>query len=144
MKAITVRQPWAWLHIYGGKDIENRDWYTAYRGPIAIHAAKGMTYSEYEDARDFVRSFDPRLSERMPMASDLVRGAVIGTMVLRDCVRDHRSPWFQGPFGFVMDAPTPLDPISSRGALGLWNWESDAERRTKATDVMVERGGRLK
>lgn len=25
MKAISVRQPWAWLIIHGGKDIENRD-----------------------------------------------------------------------------------------------------------------------
>ncbi|MFP5360765.1 MAG: hypothetical protein ACLGHM_09750, partial [Actinomycetes bacterium] len=42
MRALTVRQPWAWAIIHGGKDIENRtrNIAGAYRGPIAIHVAK--------------------------------------------------------------------------------------------------------
>src|ERR1051326_1498970 len=40
VKALSVRQPWAWLIIYGGKDIENRDWPTSHRGPTLIHAGK--------------------------------------------------------------------------------------------------------
>ena len=62
MKAITVRQPWAWLLIQGTKDIENRDWPTNVRGQVAIHAAKGMTRFEYEDAWEFVAHFDPLLA----------------------------------------------------------------------------------
>jgi len=56
MKAISVRQPWAWAIIFGGKDVENRN-----KAPIGtqqligrriqIHAAKGMTQHEYESAR---------------------------------------------------------------------------------------------
>jgi len=42
MIALSVRQPWAWL-LLNGKDIENRDWYTKYRGPLAIHASKGIS-----------------------------------------------------------------------------------------------------
>ena len=26
VKALTIRQPWAWATIYGGKDLENRRW----------------------------------------------------------------------------------------------------------------------
>ena len=40
MKALSLRQPWASLIIYGGKDIENRRWETKYRGPLLIHASK--------------------------------------------------------------------------------------------------------
>ena len=40
MKALTIKQPWAYLIIHGGKDIENRTWRTKYRGRILIHAAK--------------------------------------------------------------------------------------------------------
>ena len=29
MKALTIKQPWAWAIIHAGKDIENRDWVTA-------------------------------------------------------------------------------------------------------------------
>lgn len=37
MKALSVRQPWAWLIVNGYKDIENRDWSTQQRGRIWIH-----------------------------------------------------------------------------------------------------------
>ena len=46
-KAISIRQPWAWAIVHAGKDIENRDWSTRYRGPVCIHAAKGMTKDEF-------------------------------------------------------------------------------------------------
>lgn len=41
MKAITVRQPWAWAIIYGQKDVENRTRNIAgsYRGPLLIHVS---------------------------------------------------------------------------------------------------------
>ena len=28
MKALSIRQPWAWAILHAGKDIENRDWRT--------------------------------------------------------------------------------------------------------------------
>lgn len=40
MKALTLTQPWATLVATGAKLIETRSWYTAYRGPLAIHAAR--------------------------------------------------------------------------------------------------------
>lgn len=42
MKALTLTQPWATLIACGAKRIETRSWSTTYRGPIAIHAAKGL------------------------------------------------------------------------------------------------------
>jgi hypothetical protein len=39
MKALTLHEPWASLIAYGWKEVETRDWYTGYRGPLAIHAA---------------------------------------------------------------------------------------------------------
>lgn len=40
MRILTVRQPWAWAIIHGGKDVENRvrNLAGSYRGPVAIHA----------------------------------------------------------------------------------------------------------
>ena len=40
VKALSIQQPWAWLIVNGHKDIENRDWRTNFRGPVAIHAGK--------------------------------------------------------------------------------------------------------
>ena len=52
MKALTIKQPWASLIIYGDKDVENRSWPTSYRGPLLIHAGKGYDVNgdQYIDA----------------------------------------------------------------------------------------------
>lgn len=42
MKTLTLTQPWATLVAIGAKKIETRGWQTSYRGPLAIHAAKGF------------------------------------------------------------------------------------------------------
>src|SRR6476620_4962366 len=42
MKALTLTQPWATLIASGAKRVETRSWGTSYRGPVAIHAAKGL------------------------------------------------------------------------------------------------------
>lgn len=42
MKGLTLTQPWASLVAIGAKQFETRSWSTLYRGPIAIHAGKGL------------------------------------------------------------------------------------------------------
>lgn len=123
MKAISVRQPWAWL-LFHGKPIENRDWYTAYRGPLAIFSSKGMTRTEYEDAREFVRRcVDPGLAGRIPHPEELVYGAALGRVVQVSCVHYHSSPWFQGAWGHVYEHAQEFPvPIPARGHLGLFDW----------------------
>lgn len=49
MKALNVKQPWAWLIASGKKTIETRTWSTKYRGPILIVSSKvraGVMYRE--------------------------------------------------------------------------------------------------
>jgi hypothetical protein len=41
MRALTVRQPWAWAIFCAGKDIENRSWKNRHTmGTIAIHQGR--------------------------------------------------------------------------------------------------------
>ena len=40
MKALSIRQPWAWLIVAGYKDVENRTWATDFRGRIYVHAGQ--------------------------------------------------------------------------------------------------------
>lgn len=42
MKIITIKQPWATLIAEGYKKYEFRSWQTKYRGPLLIHAGKGI------------------------------------------------------------------------------------------------------
>lgn len=122
MKAISIRQPWAWLIINAGKDIENRSWPTHLRGRVLVHAAKGMTNSEYEDVEAFIAEH-PGSVLQLPPREALERGGIIGSVEIVDCVRQSKSPWFFGPYGFVLRDPKPLAFLPLRGRLGFFDAE---------------------
>jgi len=54
MKALSVRQPWAWLIAHGLKPVENREWETHYRGPVLIHASKTFSEEDFLDCQALV------------------------------------------------------------------------------------------
>jgi hypothetical protein len=122
--ALSVRQPWAWAIIHAGKDIENRTAASIRHmnfvgvDRIAIHAAKGMTRDEYEDAADFMAS----IFVRVPPARDLLRGGIIGSVALRGVVKESASPWFFGPRAIALADPEPCEFIPVVGRLGLFDW----------------------
>ena len=123
MKALSIRQPWAWLILHGGKDVENRKWKTNYRGQILNHASKEFDY----DAIAWMTScpaFAKDIVARMPLwAHDYEKGGIVGMVKIVDCVTVFKSPWFGGPFGFVLRDPRPLPFVSVRGRLGFFEVE---------------------
>lgn len=123
MKCISIRQPWAWAIIHAGKDIENRTWETGYRGPVLIHAAKGMTQQEYADFCEFFSKKVGRRGITPPSFERLTRGGIVGRADIIACVREHPSPWFFGPYGFVLANVEPLPFRPCLGKLGLFDVE---------------------
>lgn len=126
MRILTVRQPWAWALIHGGKDIENRTRNIAgsYRGPVAIHA--GLTYEKYTPAGQLHRD---AFGTEVPCT--LHFGAVIGVVDLDHVVRPDQcpdadgapcSPWcIPGHHHLWTSNPRPLrTPVPAKGRLGLW------------------------
>ena len=122
--ALSIRQPWAWLIVHAGKDIENRSWFTNYRGRVLIHAAKGMTRSEYAAAADFARK-QCGISV-IPPYEELQRGGVVGSVEIVDCVKHSKSPWFVGKHGFALQNPTPHRFVPMRGQLGFFKVPASA------------------
>ena len=125
-KALSIRQPWAWAVVHGGKDVENRDWNRSrlenikFRGEFCIHAATGMTQHEYFSACDFMQS----IKVTAPASRNLKRGMIIGTANLVDIVTESDSPWFFGSKGLILEDIKPLDePIPCVGSLGFFNWK---------------------
>lgn len=97
LKAISIRQPWAWLIVNGYKDIENRIWETKLRGPVLIHAGSN-TSDLYEEVL-------LQLSRRHGITDwpeDFETGGIVGVAEITGCVKRHRSKWFQGPFGWTL------------------------------------------
>lgn len=121
MKALSVRQPWAWLIVNGFKDIENRDWYISMRGKIWIHAAKACTKREYNDACNFARRIDSRII--IPALEDLPRGGIVGAVVILDCSTKIfvKSPWFTGFYGAILSDAQPCEFRPLKGQLGFFN-----------------------
>ncbi|MVA17460.1 hypothetical protein GOZ94_00680 [Agrobacterium vitis] len=130
--ALSIRQPWAWCIVNLGKDIENRNWPTKFRGPICIHAAKGMTRDEYEDCVATIHEIS--LSHPFPQGNvfpdinEMQRGGIVATAEIVDCVDQSSSPWFFGIFGFVLRNVEPVEFIRVRGELGFFEWRKNRAR----------------
>lgn len=116
MKALSIRQPWAWLIVSGRKDVENRSWPTRVRGRFLVHAAQRFDMQGYE----WVRS---HLKLDLPDPGTFERGGIVGEAEIVDCVVEHRSLWFSGPFGFVLRNARPLPFRPQPGRLGFFEVE---------------------
>ncbi len=128
LKALTVCQPYAEEIVRPSKWVENRTWYTAYRGPLLIHAGK---------SRAWLMDTDDELEHRYGRRLEF--GALVGIVNLVDCVRmadieagkyeakyahlmlpNHRHH-VNGPWCFVLeDAYRFNRPIPFRGAQGFY------------------------
>lgn len=118
MKALSIRQPWAWLIVHGGKNLENRSWHTKYRGRFLVHAAKGMTNEEYCDGLAFaMRVAHISLLKDFPCSADMQRGGIIGSVELVDSLDTSDSPWYMGQKGFELRDPRPIPFIPFKGRL---------------------------
>lgn len=121
MKALSIRQPWAWLIVSGYKDIENRSWPTRLRGEVLVHASKGMTRAEYDDV-DLMLALDERLQYiRLPPFDQLERGGIVGKVTISGCIAASRSPWFFGKYGFELRDAKQVPFAPFKGALGFFD-----------------------
>lgn len=118
MIALSIRQPWAWLILNAGKDVENRQWPTRFRGRFLIHASKGMTRDEYENGAMTLEEIDSRIV--LPPFAALERGGIVGSATLTDCVTKSSSPWFFGDYGFELRDVIPLPFRPYKGQLGFF------------------------
>lgn len=120
MKAISIRQPWAWLIVNGYKDIENRTWDTKYRGMVLIHASKGMTRHQYLLVNAICESMPSSCRITLPPFEQLERGGIVGYVHITGTTRESASPWFFGPVGFQLTGAKPLPFLPMKGRLSFF------------------------
>jgi hypothetical protein len=116
MKALSIHQPWAWLIVNGYKDVENRKWWTDFRGQFLVHAGKQFDYDGYR----WVRS-NSRIN--MPEINKFEMGGIVGSAEIIACVTQYDSQWFFGPYGFVLKNARILKFVPLRGKLNFFNVE---------------------
>ena len=126
MKALSVIMPWPWFIMKYGKDVENRTWYTNYRGRILIHVSKKPDPYYLTIVKKY--SADPVLTEKQKeefrYLNAALCGCIIGTVEIVDCVQNYSSQWAEpGMWHWVLQKPELFkEPIPARGSLGLWEY----------------------
>lgn len=113
-RVLSIRQPWAWLIVNGHKLVENRPRRSRYRGPLLIHTGQRFDQQGYEWVQQ-----NPRVE--MPDRMDFDTGGIVGRVIMEDCVAEHHSPWFVGPYGYVFTEPEVLPFFECRGQLGIFS-----------------------
>jgi hypothetical protein len=149
VKALTLHEPFASLIAYGWKEVETRDWYTTYRGPLAIHAA--------------LRKPDPTELSRITFAlggrgfevPPLTFGAIVCVCHLLGCLPAPLSPmkagnlkpafvpkhgwnveqqfgnYEGGRWAWILREVQRLDrPLAARGFQKIWNWDAPLDLPT--------------
>lgn len=120
MKALSIRQPWAWLIVHGLKDVENRTWAPNHRGDFYVHAAKSLygTIEERERIRQWVWE---RFDIELPEDDCFERGGIVGRAEAVVVVKKSLSPWFMGPYGLIIENAKPLPFRKYSGRLGFFD-----------------------
>lgn len=160
MKALSLRQPWAWSVIHAGKRVENRTWNTAFRGEFLIHAAKSFIVDEVESSlRWIAETFDVTSASRKYPLGGIVAVAVLDG-VLRPGNDADRAALLASRFvdlrwhmpeqyGFVLRDVRPTPFIPCRGMQGFFPvdaaiataaLEGAERRRVEAAGVAGVRG----
>lgn len=140
MKTLSIRQPWAQLVVSGKKDIENRSRRTHYRGRFLVHAPMKF------DDRGIPQCLTPPQVLNIPDLDDWINEgfllrAIIGSVEIIDCVRDHPSVWAEPDvWNWVLANPVMFDePICGiPGKLGFWEYNITPDWKAKSDEERME------
>ena len=106
MKALSIRQPWAWEIVQGYKVVEFRSWKTNIREPILIHASTTVGKKQQEELRlEEERRWLQKIGKNLP--DDFDRGGIIGMATLVDCVQRTEPSLVRRLFKKFLDKRPP-------------------------------------
>ena len=129
MKALSIRQPWASLILAdhpNRKDVENRNWYTSFRGDLLIHTSKTK-----DENFDYLLLPQPLDLEAKNILFNSINknyfGAIIGKVKLIDVIKNSSSKWASpGSYHWLLAEPEIFEkPFYCKGQLGLFDVRID-------------------
>lgn len=144
MFALTLKHPWPYAFLHLGKDVENRTWKPAgrLRGcRVVLHGGaypRGAAWREAEEDLAWMQDMGLAPAE-LELEAAIVEGLfAVGRYARAVCESGeppdpiHESPWFNGPWGWVIEDLRPLpEPIPCKGALSLWTVTGGAAEKLR-------------
>lgn len=123
MKAFSIKNPWAWLIVHGGKNVENRKWQPKFRGRFLVHASKGFDKAGYRKLKE--------QGVEMPNPLEFYYGCVIGSAelyevrsreeILKDTGENYPK-WYDGSkYALMLRDPEPCKPFLATGKLNFFD-----------------------
>lgn len=146
MLALSVRAPWWFAIFFMGKDIENREWLTNYRGRVLIHASKWWNEDQVQndlgEALYVMEQNSSKLTTRPELDLPAMRacgGCIVGSVEIVDCVQSSRSPWLFGTHGLQLANPIAFaQPIPCTGSRKFFEVPEAVACRA---EMQIERAG---
>lgn len=146
-KAISIKQPWAYLICAGIKDVENRTWATKYRGRVYIHASAKSACNNGCSSHLFTEQQIRAIKQNIPAHPDLDKdfqgnsyspfffeehqlSAIIGQVDIVNCISKARngkgsvSIWAEpNCFHWILRNPVLFDKpiLNVKGKLSFWD-----------------------
>lgn len=131
LKALSLKQPFAWLIANGYLLVDDRSWGTSYRGSILIHASKSL----YEEYYHYIKN---HTHVPIPDKDQLEYGGVVGMAKLIFCGKPNELPAglkkdqiahfrnvHPGSYGFLFEQAMPLPLLPCAGKLGIFEINVD-------------------
>jgi hypothetical protein len=119
MKALSVKNPWAWAIAHGFKTIETRTWATNYRGPLLI-------VSSLKPDRILLDWFIKETGQHIE--NQIEYGKAIAVVDLLDCRPMTKADQdaalcdvYSGAVSWVLENVRPIESFPQKGQLGLYN-----------------------
>lgn len=132
MKALSIRQPWAWLIVNGYKTVENRSRSLGdHFDPLLIHASSTMTKQDYEYCVEFLRcnlKLQPVLRHLPSACTDVLQlGGIVGKVEVTAIVGNLTAyDWYTGAIGYELKNAKPLPFKACKGRLGFFDVDYEA------------------
>jgi hypothetical protein len=148
MKAVTLWQPHAMFVATGWKEVETRDWYTPYRGPLAIHSARRWTGTEENALHRILAETGAPVNLVAEMSFGMIEATctlaacvMIGPQITGTCrklkpafeplhgwdVETEMGDYLPGRYAWILRDVVRLPlPIPARGYRKLWEWNRAA------------------
>lgn len=125
MKALSVKQPWAWLIVSGKKTIEMRVWATNYRGPILIVSCKEKMSGD--SFRKFREAF-PDCPVTMWYGFAVCKANLVDCRPMtKDDEKLAGCEVYDGAYSWVLEDIEPVTPFAVKGQLGIYEVEVPSE-----------------
>lgn len=135
LRAITLTQPWATCVALGVKHYETRPFQVSYRGPLAIHAGKGLAL--VHGKKGLAEMLGRRPFQELELVPEaLPLGRIVAVCELTDCLPtvevddpDEFGWYAPGRFAWRLENVVAVpEPIEASGHLGLWTVDKETRQ----------------